>query len=97
MLDEFQKFTGADIKDNIEVERSFYIKDFSSMYNAYKGTGLGLAHTLQQSAIFRPKNWSKKVKDLYYVGQYTNPGTGMPMVLISAKIVLDDILKNHEK
>lgn len=65
------------------------------MYNAYKGTALGLAPTLLQSAFFKPKNKSKKVNNLYYVGQYTNPGAGVPMCLISGQLVLDQI-KRYE-
>ena len=61
-------------------------REFKSLYNSYKGTALGLSHTLMQTAIFRPHNKSKKVKNLYYSGQYTNPGIGVPMALISAEI-----------
>ncbi|EFK96181.1 Phytoene dehydrogenase (Phytoene desaturase) [sediment metagenome] len=93
IINELEKYTGEKIQNHIELEKSFYIKDFEERFNAYKGTGLGLAHTLFQSAIFRPKNFSKKVKNLFYTGQYTNPGTGMPMVLISSKIVLNEIKK----
>jgi phytoene desaturase len=73
--------------DRIVVERIFWNKDFSERYHAYKGTALGLAHTLKQTAIFRPNNVSKKVKWLYYVGWYTNPGIGMPMCLISGLLL----------
>ena len=57
--------------------------DFTSRYNSYQGTALGLAHTFKQTAIFRPHNKSKKLNNLYYTGAYTNPGIGMPMCLIS--------------
>lgn len=73
--------------DRILVERTFWNKDFVERYHAYKGTALGLAHTLKQTAIFRPNNVSKKVKWLYYVGWYTNPGIGMPMCLISGLLL----------
>ena len=68
------------------------LKDFKARYNSYQGTALGLAHTLRQTAIFRPKNISKKVADLYYVGAGTNPGIGMPITLISAELLYKRII-----
>ncbi|MDG1063876.1 MAG: phytoene desaturase family protein [Flavobacteriaceae bacterium] len=76
-----------DLEQNIVYERIFTGQDFSSMYNAFKGTALGLAQNLTQTALFRPKTKSKKVSNLYYVGANTNPGIGVPMCLISAQIV----------
>lgn len=75
------------IKKNILVKHIFTPKDFSQDYNAYQGTALGLAHTLRQSLWGRPDNRSKKVQGLYYAGQYTNPGVGVPMALVSAQLV----------
>jgi phytoene desaturase len=72
-------------------------RDFSSLYNAYKGTALGLAHTLKQTAVFRPSHRSKKVKNLYYTGQYTHPGIGVPMVVISSQILAKEIKKDAKK
>lgn len=60
---------------------------FAATFNAYQGNAFGLAHTLRQSAIFRPRIKSRKVGGLYFVGQYTNPGTGVPMVVLSGKTV----------
>ncbi len=74
------------IEDYIVYERSYWSDDFKRDYNAYKGTALGLAHTLKQT-IRRPLNKSKKVKNLYYVGAGTSPGIGMPICLISAELV----------
>jgi len=83
--------------DYIVFERSYWTDDFKNDYNAYKGTALGLAHTLKQT-IFRPSNKSKKVKDLYYVGAGTSPGIGMPICLISAELVYKRIqnIKIHK-
>ena len=67
-------------------DRLYTVEDFSVDYNAFKGSALGLAHTLMQTAIFRPKNFSKKVKGLYYVGAGTNPGIGTQICLISAEL-----------
>lgn len=85
-----------DINKKIIVEKIFTIDDFEKDYHAFQGAAFGLAHTLFQTAIFRPKNFSKKLKNLYYVGQYTNPGVGMPPALISAQIVENLILKNEK-
>lgn len=79
------------VRKHIETEKVFTLKDFNKDYNAYKGTALGLAHTVFQSAAFRPKQKSSKVKNLYYVGQYTHPGIGVPMTLISAENVVNII------
>ena len=73
-------------EDYIVYERSFWTDDFKRDYNAYKGTALGLAHTLKQT-VRRPLNFSRKVKNLYYVGAGTSPGIGMPICLISAELV----------
>jgi len=74
------------LRDKIEYKRIYTVENFSADYNAFKGSALGLAHTLSQTAIFRPKNFSKKVKGLYYVGAGTNPGIGTQICLISAEL-----------
>lgn len=79
-------FETPDLKDRIAVERTYCVKDFIKDYNAFKGTALGLAHTLTQTAIFRPNNVHKKIKNLFYVGAGANPGIGMPICLISAEL-----------
>lgn len=76
-----------DFKNRIIHKKLYSVKDFVKDYNAFKGTALGFAHSLSQTAIFRPNNMSKKVKNLYYVGAGTNPGIGMPICLISAELV----------
>jgi phytoene dehydrogenase-like protein len=80
------------IEDYIVYERSYWSDDFQNDYNAYKGTALGLAHTIKQT-LKRPLNYSKKVKNLYYVGAGTSPGIGMPICLISAELVYKRIQK----
>jgi len=74
------------LEEKITYESAYWHEDFSEDYNAYKGTALGLAHTLKQT-ILRPKNVSKRVDNLYYVGAGTNPGIGMPVCLISSELV----------
>lgn len=81
-----------DLQERIEYERIFAVQDFKDRYNSYQGSALGLAHTFNQTAIFRPNNISKKVANLYYVGASTNPGIGMPICLISAELVLKRII-----
>ena len=91
VVDKFEKFTGVEIRNDIVVKSLFTHRDFKQRYNAYKGTGLGMAHTLRQSAIFRPKHISAKVKNLYYTGQYNHPGIGVPTTVISSQILVDEL------
>jgi 1-hydroxy-2-isopentenylcarotenoid 3,4-desaturase len=90
-IKHMEELAGENIKDHIVVKRIFAHNDFSSRYNAYKGTALGLAHTLKQTAVFRPKHESKKVKNLFYTGHYNHPGIGVPMVIISSQILAETI------
>ena len=62
-----EEMTGENLIDHIEYERIFEVKDFSQRYNAWKGTALGLGHTMMQTASFRPNNYSKKLSNLFYV------------------------------
>lgn len=75
------------LREKIEYKRIYSVDNFAADYNAFKGTALGLAHTIWQTAIFRPNNQSKKVKNLFYVGAGTNPGIGTQICLISAELV----------
>ena len=91
VIDKFEKWTGENIKDDIIVKSLFTHRDFKERYNAYKGTGLGMAHTLWQTAVFRPKHKSSKVKNLYYTGQYNHPGVGVPTTVISSQILVNEL------
>lgn len=75
------------LREKIEYKRIYTVDNFAADYNAFKGTALGLAHTIWQTAIFRPNNRSKKVGNLFYVGAGTNPGIGTQICLISAELV----------
>lgn len=77
----------AGLREKIEYKRIYSVANFAADYNAFKGSALGLAHTLWQTAIFRPRNTSKKVRGLYYVGAGVNPGIGTQICLISAELV----------
>ena len=81
-----------DLRERILYKRVFSAKDFTTHYNKLGGTALGMAHTIQQTAILRPNNRSKKVKNLLYVGADTNPGIGMPIQLISAELALKRLI-----
>ncbi|NVM16800.1 MAG: phytoene desaturase [Candidatus Lokiarchaeota archaeon] len=98
ILEKVEKLTGESIRDSIVVKKIVAHEHFKNTFNAYKGTALGLAHTLRQTALFRPHHKSKKVKNLYYAGHYTHPGVGVPVSLISAQLacekIIDDIKKN---
>ena len=89
------------LRDKIEYSKTFWTPDFASRYNTTNGTALGLAHTMTQTALLRPNNKSKKLKNLFYVGANTNPGIGMPIQLISAELaykrVIGDKSASHLK
>lgn len=93
MLDRLEQKTGSNIRDHIVVKRSYCVADFKSDYNSYKGNAYGLANTLMQTAFLKPKMKSKKLKNLYFTGQLTVPGPGMPPAIISGKIAANEILK----
>jgi phytoene desaturase len=84
-----------DLKERIVVRRTMGPKDFQNELNAWSGTALGMAHTLRQSAFFRPKNYSKKLKNLYYTGHNTIPGIGLPMCLIGAELVYKHLIDDR--
>ncbi len=94
IMERFEKLTGQSIQNNIIFKESFCINDFTKEYNSYKGNAYGLANTLLQTAFLRPKLKSKKVKNLYFTGQLTVPGPGVPPALISGKLVSELIRKN---
>ena len=89
LINRLEKLTDQSIKDFILFKESFCVKDFEKDYNSYKGNAYGLANTLRQTAFLRPKMISKKVKNLYFTGQLTVPGPGVPPSIISGKIVSD--------
>lgn len=90
-----EKLTEQSLKNNIIFKQSFCVNDFVKDYNSYKGNAYGMANTLLQTAFLRPKLKSKKVKSLYFTGQLTVPGPGVPPALISGKLVADLIEKHR--
>ena len=93
----FEKTTNQEVKKYVIFKESFCINDFISDYNSYKGNAYGLANTLTQTAFLRPKLKSKKVKNLFFTGQLTVPGPGVPPALISGKLVAGLIEKENKQ
>lgn len=94
ILARFEKHIGQPVADSIVFKRSFGYSDFVHDYNSFKGNAYGLANTLMQTALLRPGCRSKKVKNLYFTGQLTVPGPGVPPSLISGEVVALEVLKS---
>jgi phytoene desaturase len=94
IIERLEKLTNQKLSDSIIFKESYCVKDFVKDYNSYKGNAYGLANTLLQTAVLRPKIRSKKVKNLYFTGQLTVPGPGVPPSIISGKIVSELVLKH---
>ena len=95
IMNRFQERTGQDIRNNIIFKETFCVNDFVERYNSYKGNAYGMANTLTQTAFLRPNLRSKKVTYLYFTGQLTVPGPGVPPALISGKLVSELIIKDN--
>jgi phytoene desaturase len=95
IINRFERLTSQEVKNTIIFKESFCINDFVKDYNSYKGNAYGMANTLMQTAFLRPKIKSKKVNNLFFTGQLTVPGPGVPPSLISGKLVADLITKHH--
>ena len=95
IMKRFESLTSQKIKENIIFKESYCVNDFIKDYNSYKGNAYGMANTLMQTAFLRPKLKSKKVKNLFFTGQLTVPGPGVPPSLISGKLVAELINKEN--
>ncbi|MBL6656687.1 MAG: phytoene desaturase, partial [Flavobacteriaceae bacterium] len=95
ILKRLEKRVDQELQSQIDFVESFCVKDFIEQYNSYKGNAYGLANTLSQTAFLRPKLISKKVDNLYFTGQLTVPGPGVPPSLISGKLVAELIRKKN--
>jgi len=91
IIEDLGNRVGFDIKNNIITKTVYTPIEWEKMFNLYRGSGLGLAHGLNQIGAFRPKNKDEKLKNLYYVGASTVPGTGLPIVVIGSKLVTERI------
>lgn len=95
IISRFEKRIGQTVKDAVIYKRSYSISNFINDYNSFKGNAYGLANTLLQTAILKPAVRSKKVKNLFYTGQLTVPGPGVPPSLISGEVVAKEVLKYY--
>lgn len=93
-IDQLEKHTGQSIRDHIVVNERMSVSDFYNAYNSFKGNAYGLSNTLLQTAVLKPRIRSKKVKGLYYAGQLSHPGPGLPPCLISGQISALQLLKD---
>lgn len=95
ILKDLGERVGFDLMENTVTRTIWTPEDWRDKFNLYKGSGLGLAHDLNQIGYYRPKNKDEEFDNLYYVGASTTPGTGLPMVVISSKLVTERILKEN--
>jgi phytoene desaturase len=95
-MQRLEKHTNTEILPHVVYRRNYAFSDFVSDYHAFKGNAYGLANTLDQTAILKPRIKSKKVKNLYYAGQLTVPGPGLPPSIISGKVVAKLIAKDYK-
>lgn len=93
IMERLERYVGHDIRSHVVYKRSYAHHDFKSDYHAFKGNAYGLANTLMQTALLKPSLKSKKVKNLYYTGQLTVPGPGVPPSLISGLVVAEEVEK----
>jgi phytoene desaturase len=93
ILTRLEKLTGEEIRESVIYQKSFAQRDFVKEYHSFKGNAYGLANTLMQTAVLKPSCRSKKLKNLFYTGQLTVPGPGVPPSLISGEVVAGEVLK----
>ncbi|SNT19986.1 phytoene desaturase [Ekhidna lutea] len=94
IMNKLEAFTGENIRDHIIAKRSYAHKEFIEDYHSFKGNAYGLANTLKQTAILKPSLKNRKLKNLYYTGQLTVPGPGVPPSLISGEVVANEVAKD---
>ncbi len=92
IIADFSERIKYDVKKDIIFQEAYTPKDWEEQFNLYKGAGLGLAHDMMHIGAFRPKNYDEKFKNTFYVGASTIPGAGLPMSVISSKLVVERII-----
>jgi phytoene desaturase len=97
ILERFEVRIGESVREHIIYKKSFSVSDFKNDYHAFKGNAYGLANTLMQTSILKPSCRSKKVSNLFYTGQLTVPGPGVPPSLISGEVVAGEVKKYYTK
>jgi phytoene desaturase len=93
VMERLEKYVGHDVRNHVVYKRSFAVSDFKDDYNSFRGNAYGLANTLMQTAFLKPSLKNKKVSNLYYTGQLTVPGPGVPPSLISGLVVAQQVIK----
>lgn len=93
IIDKLEYLTGEEVRNHIIVNRSYCVNDFKNDYNSFKGNAYGLSNKLLQTAFFKPKLRSKKIKNLFNAGQLTVPGPGVPPAIISGQIAANELMK----
>ena len=96
LMNRLEARTGQKIKEHIVYKKSYCISDFKQDYHAFKGNAYGLANTLRQTAILKPSLKNKKLQNMYYTGQLTVPGPGVPPAIISGEVVAKEIMKDYK-
>lgn len=96
LMSRLEQQTGEPIRSHIDFKKSYCINDFKTDYNSYKGNAYGLANTLNQTAFLKPSLRNKKIKNLFYSGQLTVPGPGVPPAIISGQIAANELLKTFK-
>lgn len=94
VMERLEKFVGEPVRPFVNFKRSYAHSDFMKDYHAFKGNAYGLANTLMQTAILKPSLKSKKLKNLYFTGQLTVPGPGVPPSIISGQVVAKELMKD---
>ena len=97
LMDRLEKHLGQQLRPHIDYKSSYCVEDFVSDYNAFKGNAYGLANTLRQTAILKPKIRNRQLKNLFYSGQLTVPGPGVPPAIISGKLAAQQVQKLFKK
>jgi phytoene desaturase len=95
LMNRLEERTGTSIREHIIYQKSYCISDFKNDYHAFKGNAYGLANTLRQTAILKPSLKNKNLENMYYTGQLTVPGPGVPPSIISGEVVAREVIKNH--
>lgn len=95
IMERLERISGQEIRSHVIFKRSYAHSDFKADYHAYKGNAYGLANTLMQTAILKPSLKNKNVSNLYYTGQLTVPGPGVPPSLISGRVVANEVTKEN--
>jgi phytoene desaturase len=97
VIGRLENMLGEKIRDHIIFKRSYAHRDFVTDYNAFRGNAYGLANTLMQTANLKPSIVSKKIRNLFYTGQLTVPGPGVPPSIISGQVVAREVIRKHQQ